>query len=339
MTIFCVYNGPDGQRAKALSVNRVKPDLNGVLNTLEGKFQAPLCLGYIDPDSADCEEVRTQQQLAAILNDRSHMHDPNAGCTFQCWMRVEDHPGSALQKQAAFENSRTNNSNTQNSPVVDEHHAMVEENDYYSPDNKLYRSSPGRHPPSRPQSATATSRGAPISTPPPALTSATTTPTPVDRHHLNRHATISPAKLPQNSATKISQYALQRLQALEAEQARRDAKGNYYNNNNNVGPTPNRPATARSQGARSVMTTASCLSSQTVLITEDQLRETFDELDLEGTGFVTKAAMREWFDKNVDTMGVPGCDRKFEKMLATAKKRHELDYQEFSVVMLKIAQW
>lgn len=399
ITIFCVYNGPDGQRAKAISVSRKRPDLNQVLTTLESKFQLPLCLGYIDPDSGDCEEVRSQQQFAQILNDRNHMHDPNAGCTFQCWMRVEDHAAMKAASAAAvtpdqkFENSRKTVNVCDDATMVSEiPNKKHTSSYYYSPENKLHRSTPGRHNDDdevddnddnaeeggrdlvvSPMSSERRKRTQEqqIREDPPHYSPNNNnnnanqkSSVVIDLHRHNRHATISPVPKQQqhfrqgeNTATKISQYALQRLQALEAEQARRDnggttprpasAMSGRRNNNNGGGgggggaggstARSNRPQ-QRPIDTRSMISVVSAAPS-TVLVTEDQLQDTFDELDLEGTGFVTKAAMRNWFDKNVDTMGVPGSDKKFEKMLATAKRRHELDYQEFCVVMLKIAQW
>ncbi len=318
LTAFFVYNGVDGQRAKAITIDRRRPDLAGVLATLEAKFQMPLCLGYIDPDSGDCEEVRAPRRFAQIINDKTHRHDPNAGVTFQCWMSAE----AQQQQQQQDQQARRQQAAHETSAAVA---------------RPASASSSTRH------SARSYGAGGPVTV--------TLAPRDVVSTPVSAHAQVGSPTSGRNGAdaaaastTRVSQHALQRLQAIEVEQARRERDVDAARRDNLATPPPQQqqqqPSAPRASGRRSTAV-ASVISVQSaaVLVTEDDLHDAFDELDVEGSGLVTKGALRAYFDRTVDTMGVPGAAQKFEKMLASARRRHELDFQEFAIVMLKIAQW
>lgn len=358
VTIFCVYNGPDTQRAKALTVNRRRPDLNLVLNTLESKFQTQLCLGYIDPDTAECEEVKTQAQFANILNVKSHRHDPNAGVTFQCWSPIAEEEAriAALEtlqrQQQQYQPYQKATSPSRGSALQQQQQQGV-----------VRPTSAGGRSSNRAPSAASdrSARSNPnnnnngMQTPRGSYTLSTPTPAPVAITHDGKYYNV----YPNGSATRInnsnandssnvqrvSQHALRRLQELEEEEeerARNQAANSTHVVGSARGSVGGRPSSRKNRGggvgARSIASVIS-ITSASVLITEEQLRDVFDELDFEGCGFVTKAAVRTYFDKNVDSMGVVDAGRKFEKMLAATRRAHDIDFDEFALVMLKVAQW
>jgi hypothetical protein len=99
------------------------------------------------------------------------------------------------------------------------------------------------------------------------------------------------------------------------------------------GATPRAPSAGASVGTR--------MDVSGVAHSEDQLRELFDELDVDGSGYLDIDEFRAYFHSQYDDMGINDADAKFEKMVASNPgfDDGELDFNEFCLVMLKLAQW
>jgi hypothetical protein len=74
---------------------------------------------------------------------------------------------------------------------------------------------------------------------------------------------------------------------------------------------------------------------------EEQLRELFDELDIDDNGYLDKEEMRKLFFERYDPMGVADAEKIFEGFLQQcgAFDDNKITYDEFAIVMLKLAQW
>ena len=72
-----------------------------------------------------------------------------------------------------------------------------------------------------------------------------------------------------------------------------------------------------------------------------QLREVFEALDVDGSGYLTKDEMMDYFRRYHDDMGIVDAEKKFSKMLDQCAEMDDgqLTFEEFSVIMLRVAQW
>ena len=74
---------------------------------------------------------------------------------------------------------------------------------------------------------------------------------------------------------------------------------------------------------------------------EQQLREVFDHFDKDGNGLLDREEMMDYFYTYHDDMGIVDAKNKFVQMLDEIPEFQDgkLTFDEFAVVMLKIAQW
>ena len=91
-----------------------------------------------------------------------------------------------------------------------------------------------------------------------------------------------------------------------------------------------------SRGSRSVV-----LGDCGVAWNAEQLDELFNSLDVDNTGFLDKAEIMNYFCSHYDGMGVDDSAAQFEKYLENSGEMADgkISFDEFAVVMLKIAQW
>ena len=75
--------------------------------------------------------------------------------------------------------------------------------------------------------------------------------------------------------------------------------------------------------------------------TEDQLRELFEELDVDCSGYLDIEEMRKLFLERYDPMGVDNAEQQFESFLQKCGCFDDgmVTFDEFAIVMLKLAQW
>jgi hypothetical protein len=95
---------------------------------------------------------------------------------------------------------------------------------------------------------------------------------------------------------------------------------------------------AGSQGAQSV---GSRMDVSGAMYSNEQLRDLFEDLDADGSGFLDVNEFRAYFRATYDDMGITDADAKFEKMIANAPgfEDGKLDFDEFALIMLKLSQW
>ena len=72
-----------------------------------------------------------------------------------------------------------------------------------------------------------------------------------------------------------------------------------------------------------------------------QLREVFEALDVDGSGCLSKEEVMDYFRRYHDDMGIVDAEKKFSKMLDQCSEMDDgvLTFDEFSVIMLRVAQW
>ncbi len=75
--------------------------------------------------------------------------------------------------------------------------------------------------------------------------------------------------------------------------------------------------------------------------TPEQIEELFHAVDVDGSGYLTKAEMMDYWRANHDSMGVVDAESKFAAFLDNSTEMSDgmITLQEFGLVMLKLAQW
>ena len=75
--------------------------------------------------------------------------------------------------------------------------------------------------------------------------------------------------------------------------------------------------------------------------TKEQIEELFNAVDTDGSGYLTKNEMMDYYRANHDNMGVVDAERKFENFLDSSTEMSDgiITLEEFGVIMLKVAQW
>ena len=74
--------------------------------------------------------------------------------------------------------------------------------------------------------------------------------------------------------------------------------------------------------------------SERVLLTEDELRAQFSILDINANGWISRDELLQFFDQ-FDDMGVGGQTQKMKEML---RSKNNITFNEFCIIMLKMAQ-
>ena len=240
ITLFCVYSGNGGQRAKAFVVERRQPSLDVMLKALESKFKSALSLGYITVDEGAYVEVTSSEQLTQLIASE---HGSSDSMTLYCWAK-----------------------GTKGTDGYDE-----------------YREDPGA----------ASSRA-------PSVAASADTTTPVRAKSARPSSALSQRSGGSRGASHQHQHA--------------------------ASPTV-KPMNA--------------LDVSGVCYTEEQLRDLFDQLDTDHSGFLDKEEFRRYFLTRFDDMGVGDAAKKFDKMLSGCREMDDgmMTFDEFCVVILRLAQW
>lgn len=93
--------------------------------------------------------------------------------------------------------------------------------------------------------------------------------------------------------------------------------------------------------AKPSVTPSHALDVSGVAWNQDQLREMFDQVDTDGSGLLSKEEFYRYMTQTYDSMGIPDFNRKIASMIRDQPEFSDgcLGFEEFSVLMLKIAQW
>lgn len=85
----------------------------------------------------------------------------------------------------------------------------------------------------------------------------------------------------------------------------------------------------------------SAMDASGVAWTNAQLEQMFDKVDVDGSGSLSRQEFFNYMTETYDDMGVPGFKRKIAQLIDSAPEfvDGELGFNEFCVIMLKIAQW
>ncbi|CUG90125.1 Hypothetical protein, putative [Bodo saltans] len=83
------------------------------------------------------------------------------------------------------------------------------------------------------------------------------------------------------------------------------------------------------------------LDSSGVAWTTAQLEQLFDKIDVDGSGCLSKQEFFHYMSETYDDMGVPNFKKKIAQLIDSAPEFVDggLAFNEFSVIMLKVAQW
>jgi hypothetical protein len=83
------------------------------------------------------------------------------------------------------------------------------------------------------------------------------------------------------------------------------------------------------------------LDSSGVAWTNAQLEQLFDKIDVDGSGSLSRQEFFHYMTETYDDMGVPNFKRKVAQLIDSAPEFVDgaLGFDEFSVIMLKVAQW
>eukprot|EP00992_Anisonema_acinus_P010568 TRINITY_DN6690_c0_g1_i1.p1 TRINITY_DN6690_c0_g1~~TRINITY_DN6690_c0_g1_i1.p1 ORF type:complete len:118 (+),score=36.89 TRINITY_DN6690_c0_g1_i1:76-429(+) len=73
---------------------------------------------------------------------------------------------------------------------------------------------------------------------------------------------------------------------------------------------------------------------------EDNIASLFRKIDVDNNGYITKDEFKFLYE-NLDNMGVVDINSKLEKLMANHNMLADdkLSYEEFSLLVLKVAQW
>ena len=96
VVVYCVYSGTTSQRAKAIRVDPVKPYFEGVLSTLQQKFQTDLSLGFINEDG-EFIEVTSDDSLKRMIDE----HAQGGSLTLHCWTKASAYQEASTMFTAA----------------------------------------------------------------------------------------------------------------------------------------------------------------------------------------------------------------------------------------------